>query len=375
LKSLKNKSILKDIDIKKEIILKSSNLNENNNKEKNNVKLNDNNDNYIINKEETNTLKNINKNNKYEKEVNILIKNFTKKEKGNIIEGITSNWNRPSNFKLNTHSNENYLYKNTFIKSTPLRDNLINEANTNKKNRIILPDIKTPNCHRENTNLNINNNILHYSKSPQDIFRKNSNELYSEKTNLYKNMNLNNIINTNSNYLSDNTQTTTLATNSKINYIPNINENSNQYGMGLISGGSTSNNNIIIPILTVNRPASNFNCGGGMIHNIIDKENINKKTNKNENNADLFNISKYKNIRNKVCKSQEIKGRFNSSMKNKEIYNLFPGMQKMIIPNFHKIKIAKGMTNINLGNSLTQKYTIDYKNNFQNYESKLKKLL
>ena len=38
-------------------------------------------------------------------------------------------------------------------------------------------------------------------------------------------------------------------------------------------------------------------------------------------------------------------------MKNKPIFNLFPGMQKLL-PNFHKIKIEKGMPNIKLVNSL-----------------------
>ena len=376
MKNQKNKTILQDRVLKKDIMLRSQNLNEKN----------DNNDNNKVNKEETNILNNINKNNKYNKEVNLLIKNhidFTQKEKGKKIEGITSNWNRASNLKLNTLCNENYLYKNKFIKNTQLRDNLINCMNTNnnKKKRIVLPDIKTPNCHRENNNLNINNNI---SKSPQDIFRKNINELYSDKTNFYNKIKLNNAISTNSNYLNDNTQTTTIATNStkkfinsKINYIPNLNEDSNQYGMDLISGGSTTNNNIIIPILTIKRPASNFNCGGGTISNIKDKDNsigINKKTDNNEKNSDLFNVCKNKNIRNRICKSQEIKGRFNSLMKNKEIYNLFPGMQKFIIPNFHKIKIEKGITNINLDNSLNKKNTLENSNKFQNIEIKLKQL-
>ena len=397
MKYQKNKSIINDLDKKKEIILKSSNLNENQNEEKNNDKLNnidENKDNIIINKEEkVSILKNININrsNKFNKEINLLLKSrtdFSNKAKDNKIEGITSNWNHASNVKLNTHGNDYYLYKNKFIKSTPLKDKLINDLNKNKMNTIILPDIKTPNIHRENINLKINNNnnnnISDYSKSPQDIFSKNNNELYSDNTNIYKNIKINNVISTNNNYLSyNNTPTTTIATNSSKKFIsskiknnPNLNED--QYGMGLISGASTTNNNIIIPILTIKHPANKFNSGGGMIHNINDKENtifnsigINKKTDNNENNIDLFNICKYKNLRSKICKSQEIKGRINYSMKNKEIYNLLPGMQKLIIPNFHKIKIEKGMTNINLGIPLTtKKHT-----NFQNYESKLKKIL
>ena len=73
--------------------------------------------------------------------------------------------------------------------------------------------------------------------------------------------------------------------------------------------------------------------------------------NSNDNN-EIMNIGKFKALRNKNCKSQEVKGRFNASIKNKEIYNFFPimNMQKLI-PNFHKIKIEKGMSDIKLGNS------------------------
>ena len=192
------------------------------------------------------------------------------------------------------------------------------------------------------------------------------NDAFSENTHIFKNIKLN----TNSNYLNDNTQTTTIATNStkkytfsKVNNKQSLNEDSSQYnvGMGLISAGSTTNNNIIIPILTMRRPASNFNSGGGILQNFNENNNngiiLNRKKdsieNNNNDNDELFNLGKFKNLRNKNCKSQEMKGRFNASMKNKEIYNLFPIMQmQKLIPNFHKIKIEKGMTNIKLGNSL-----------------------
>ena len=192
------------------------------------------------------------------------------------------------------------------------------------------------------------------------------NDLFSGKTNFFKNIKLN----TNSNYLNDNTQSTTIATNSTKKYssskinnnIQSLNEDTSQFSMGLISGGSTTNNNIIIPILTMRRPASNFNNGGGIIYNFNEKNGINKKNENLDNNIELINYNKIKNERNKISKSQEIKRRFNASMKNKEIYNIFPGMQKLI-PNFHKIKIEKGMSNIGLGNSLNKKISVDYNNN------------
>ena len=241
----------------------------------------------------------------------------------------------------------------------------------NRYQGVILPEIKTPNLNRPNNNDNLNNKISpHFPKSPNEvIINKDIKNDFPGRTNFYKNIK----INTNSNYINDNTQTTTIATNStkkcsssKINNIQSLNEDSSQYSMGLISAGSTANNNIIIPILTMRRPASNFNNGGGIIHNFNEKGNnnleLNKKSDNLENNIELFNLSRARKERNKICKSQEIKGRFNASIKNKEINNLFPSMQKLV-PNYHKIKIEKGMNNINLGNTLSKKITFEFNNN------------
>ena len=152
------------------------------------------------------------------------------------------------------------------------------------------------------------------------------------------------------NYINDNTQATTYITystkkfsSSKINNIKSMNGDLTQYGMGLISAGSTTNNNIIIPILTKSRPESNFNCGGGIIKNF----NENFENNGKNNTIDRDKNIQHKKSRNikKNFKSQEVQKRINSSMKNKEIYKVFLGIQK-IMPNFHKIKIEKGMANI-----------------------------
>ena len=315
-------------------------------------------------------IENLNINNKKEKEINLLVKNridLTKTIKeANNNEILGSNWNHSSTIKLNTYSNENILFKNKFIKNTPLRDKLMNDINKNKG--IILPEIKTPNLYlkRENESPTKNNFSHFYLKSPKKLIVNNNKNIENEENNNY----IRNIkINTISNNLNDNTQTTTIATNSTKKYtLSKINnEESSQYGMGLISIGSSTNNNIIIPLLTMNRPASNFNCGGGFIRKFNEKDSIglNKKNENNENNNELLYSDKYKNSRNKICKSQEMKERINASMKNKEIYNFFNGNQKFM-PNFHKIKIEKGMSSIKLGNSLHKKYisnNIIYNNN------------
>ena len=326
-----------------------------------------------INNNKDQNEKKLNFTNKNEKEINILLKNridLTKKIKGTKNEIFGSNWNHSSNIKLNTHNNDNILYKNKFIKNSPLRDKLINANNKNKG--VILPEIKTPNLYINKDNINQNNNISsHFFKKKPKITANKNNEIqkenFFENTNFFKNIK----INTNSNNLNDNTQATTIATNStKKNTLSKINnEESSQYGMGLISVGSTTNNNIIIPLLTMNRPASNFNCGGRFIYNEKDSNiSLNKKDGQNESNSnELFYLDKNKISRNKICKSQEMKARFNASLKNKEINNLFQGMQKFM-PNFHKIKIEKGMTNIKLANSLHKKYI----SNNINYSNKLK---
>ena len=301
-------------------------------------------------------------NNKYNKELNLLIKNridLTRKTKINRTEVLTSNWNKSSGYKLNTHSNDNYLFKNQFLKSTPLRDRLVSDPNRN--NGIILPDIKTPilKLNRDHLNLNTeanlkNNMASNFLKQPKDM-------------NLNNNKNIK--LSTNSNYINDNTQATTMATNStkkfstsKMNNIQSINGDLSQYGMGLISTTSTANTNIIIPMLTMRRPASNFNTGGEILYNFNKNEpNINIiKNNENiDNNNEIFKLGFSKNTRNKNCKSQEMKGR---SMKNKELYNIFNGLSKMM-PNFHKIKIEKGMPHIKFGYSSKQYLDILITNN------------
>ena len=376
----------KDFDIGKDIKIgnKKESLTIDNEKSKNFNNINTINENNLDNKGPfINNLSRIN-NNKFDNEINSLIKNRVDisnniKENKNIL--FNSNWNHASNYKLNIHTNENILHKDKFLKNTPLRDKLTNE-NNNMIRGIILPNIKSPILNREMKNLT-NNITPNLTKTPKLIFSNTIEpklEYTDDRTSFFKNIKLNRVINTNSNYLSDNTQATTIATSSikkfnssKFNNIQSVNGDSSQYGMNLISTTSSTNNNIIIPILTMRRPASNVNCGGGILHSFNNNETKFGKNDKNENN---FEVNNQNNIvkRNKVCKSQEIKGRFSASMKNKNINNLFPDMQKLI-PNFHKIKIEKGMFNTKLGNSLTKKISFENNNLFGNNKIKIKNFI
>ena len=312
--------------------------------------------------------------NRVEKGINVLINNKLdllhnsekNKLKKNII--INSNWNHSSNFKLNTFNNDYLLYKNKFIKNIPTKDKILN--NSNKAKGIILPEIKTPSVkrerkrERENINLNLNSNIcLHFTKIPKEAYFINNinneqkKEYFSDKANLLRNIKLNRIIKNN----NSETQTTESATNSiknqnsSKNNIPNINEDLNKFGKGLISTGSITNKNIIIPIIA-NKRSTN-------LENEDDKNEL-------ENKKEMINSHILQNSRNNNIKSREIKGKINISMKNKELCNLFSNIQKLV-PNFHKIKIENGIDNNNtLLKSYSKKISYDYKSkniiNFNN---------
>ena len=213
----------KDFDIGKDIKIgnKKESLTIDNEKSKNFNNINTINENNLDNKGPfINNLSRIN-NNKFDNEINSLIKNRVDisnniKENKNIL--FNSNWNHASNYKLNIHTNENILHKDKFLKNTPLRDKLTNE-NNNMIRGIILPNIKSPILNREMKNLT-NNITPNLTKTPKLIFSNTIEpkiEYTDDRTSFFKNIKLNRVINANSNYLSDNTQATTIATSSTKN--------------------------------------------------------------------------------------------------------------------------------------------------------------
>lgn len=181
--------------------------------------------------------------------------------------------------------------------------------------------------------------------------------------------------------------------------------------MGLLSAGSTSNNNIIIPMIPLSRPVSNLNFGGGQLwnnlennnkninnKNLIDKGiridedkneqiNNNLKVPKDENNFDIdfnqneinmnlynsknnyniYNKSNQNNNRNKMLKSQEIKHQYETFPIKNNFNNLYLGMDK-IINKLHKIKIEKGMMNNGILNSLNKKFNNDYQTQIEQFK-------
>ena len=311
--------------------------------------------------------------------------NIKKKKENNIFN---SNWNVSSNFKLNTFANDNILYKNKFIKNPSIKDKLISEGFKSKG--IILPDIKPQNIKKEHININVSNNIFsHFIKIPKEALIKNMNneainEISCEKSNnIFRNLKLNKIIKNNVN----DTRTTQSATDSiknntssKNNIVPNIkDDNNNKYEMGLISTGATTNNSIIIPILSTKHPSSELNSGEKVNFNNYEidenKGNDTKKEGMNKFELAKCHISS-PDTRNKNINIKEIYKSNNISLKFKEKNNLLSGVQKLI-PNFHKIKIEKGMNNNNiLLNSFSRKISYDYKskNNIKFNDVKFKSI-
>ena len=331
------------------------------------------------------------KNNDQNNNIRIISDNYFKgktednnKNKQNLI------WcNSPFNKKINTY--ENLFYKKTFDKYVSVRDKLFPE----NKNGIVLPDLKNIN----NSNNHFNNFESLNIKKPFTSKKMNLRSISTDKAKFQQNINLHSITN----------DTSAFTHSSKKYFSPggmlnqNYTEDLSKFRMGLLSAGSTSNNNIIIPMIPIRRPVSNFNFGGGQLwnnfennnininnNNIIDKvANINddKNTNINNNlkkeedeiifdpefnkkdsispkrNYNIYNKSNNNATRNKSFKSQDLKKQYEAN----DINNLYIGMDKMITK-LHKIKIEKGMMNSGIVNSLNKKFNNDYQNQIEQFK-------
>ena len=188
----------------------------------------------------------------------------------------------------------------------------------------------------------------------------------------------------------------------------NYTEDLSKFRMGPLSAGSTSNNNIIIPMIPIRRPVSNFNFGGGQLWNNFEnsnKNNINnqnllekgiimneeKNNNINNNlkpteNEKLYDVEFNKNelnknnskknynvynksnsiTRNKSLKNPNMKKQYEAFPIKNDINNLYIGMDK-VITKLHKIKIEKGM-NTGIMNSLNKKFNNEYQNQIEQFK-------
>ena len=298
----------------------------------------------------------------------------------------------PFNKKINTY--ENLFSKKTFDKYVSIRDKLIPE----NKNGVVLPNLNKIN----NSNNHFNNFESLNIKKPFSSQQMNLRSISTDKAKFQQNININSI-----------TGDTSAFTHSSKKYFSpggignqNYTEDLSKFRMGLLSAGSTSNNNIIIPMIPIRRPVSNFNFGGGQLWNNFENnnKNLNNKNNTNkanpfddpktinnnlkkeedenifdfENNKKELNLNNSKknyniynksnNIaRNKTLKSQDKKKPYDNFPIKNDYNNLYLGMDKMITK-LHKIKIEKGMMNSGIMNSLNKKFNNDYQNQIEQFK-------
>ena len=178
----------------------------------------------------------------------------------------------------------------------------------------------------------------------------------------------------------------------------NLTEDHNiKFRIGLLSAFSNSNNNtnIIIPILALQRPLSNFNLGGGQLWENIDNSNLNKNimnSAKLEQNKKQLNVNKKlinniniieKNKANRekigtapIQKRNEFSNYFSNIGKNKKILNknysnFFSNMSNYGVK-FHHIKIDKSLMNNKIADSLNKNLILNYMNLEQNHLPKIK---
>ena len=170
--------------------------------------------------------------------------------------------------------------------------------------------------------------------------------------------------------------------------LQNRTEDTSKFRTGLLSAGGNSNNNVIIPIIPMRRPNSNFIFGGEQLWNNFENGVINDvEKNKNLNSdkkMEFFsekkdiNIKKSSNIINNMNKISNYqmynkfsKSRNNKSQDNKKKYNTFIGMigGEKIINKLHKIKIEKGMMNSGIVSSLNKKLMGEYHSRIKQFKN------
>ena len=341
----------------------------------------------ISKKNEENNIKNNDNNINIKNEDNNINKN-----KNNLV------WNSsPFNKKINTY--ENLFNKKSIDKYITIRDKLISD----NKNGILLPDLKNIN----NSNNNFKNfESLNIKKPFNNSKKMNLRSISTDKAKFQQNININSLTN----------DTSAFTNSSKKYYSPigignqNYTEDLSKFRMGLLSAGSSSNNNIIIPMIPMRRPVSNFNFGGGQLWNFenannninnknridkavifdeeknkninnnlkkeeeeiifnseFNKQELNINTNNSKKNYNIYNKGKPNNSRNKSFKSQDMKKQYEPFPMKNDINNIYIGMDKMI-SKLHKIKIEKGMMNSGILNSLNKKFNSDYQNQIEQFK-------
>ena len=287
-----------------------------------------------------------------------------------------------------------------------LLDNSIqNEHNTNFINEIIKEEDEYKNNHlkedknnkikkdkienynnKKNNNI-INNNKITFNNKFQTIALKTPKVLHQIKIRSVSTDQVKNHKYTNLNSITNDTSAYTNSLKKSLPYktgLQNRTEDTSKFRTGLLSAGGSSNNNVIIPIIPMRRPNSNFIFGGEQLWNNFENGVINDtEKNKNLNSEKKMekkdiNIKKSSNIINNMNKISNYqmynkfsKSRNNRSQDNKKKYNTFMGMMggEKIINKLHKIKIEKGMMNSGIVSSLNKKLMGEYHSRIKQFKN------
>ena len=373
-------------------------------------------DNYDSNRNNNNQINHINQLlSSKEKDKNILLNN--NKQKNIFLNNNINKYNHISriiNLKsLNGHNNNNNNLSNNI--SNNINNNISNNINNNISNNI-------------NNNISNNLNVVKDSfftkynkiginqnnKQIKDPYKKeqkcisafdsmltnnnNSEELINNIQNVNMSILFNQKKNIKNNNANDDTPSvSTLAYSKKYNSNSINNQNltedhNNKFRMGLLSAfPNSNNNNIIIPIIPLQRPLSNFNLGCGQLWENIDnnKNNINKLEQNNKksidkniiNNVNILDKNRLtNNMRHKISTAPSQKrGEYNYfsnndkdfHMINKNYSNIFNNINNLG-PKLHHIKIDRSLMNNKLTDSLNKNIILNYMSLEQNQLPKLK---
>ena len=322
-----------------------------------------------------------------------------KRDENKLISAVNNKINIKKYNNNKTKSTENLMKK--YSLSSPLREKLLKDKNPLKNCNVSLPElnknifnknsIKNKNIiknHEINYPINNPNKFMGIKKSLSSDRIMITSNLKSQKYDIHSDnfIKSNNVNNNNLNNNLIDSPSTSAYTNStkKFGFNKNLTEDYSKFRMGLYSAGINSSNNIIIPIIPLKRPESNFNFGINQLWNNINnvrkiknKVNLNKNINsiddnisrntqtdkienKNFNERLKRNWTSNKNKGKHLYKSQDYNEKFLEIMKgNTRSFNNL----KKIIPKLHKIKIARGMMNTKFVDTLSKNMFGDFNNN------------
>ena len=298
-------------------------------------------------------------------------------------------WSSLSNRQAN--SNENIFNKklvnhnnNLSLRDKIIKDKVVKESAT-------LPELN-PNSYK-NSVLNKNNiKNVNENYNVKKISTFKSKTIFDEKLKYFRTKsvssdtikvsNNNDINKNNKNNLLNYSPSTSAYTNStkkiNTNKTNNLTEDLSKFRIGLLSAGSSSYTNVIIPMISLKRPVSNFNFGGDKLWNNMGDVNINNLDNHNDikdkkdyeskpkEKEDSVIFRNNKNTLNGVFNNKKIvykSQKYNEKLSDSENHDelMYKNMDKLI-PKFHKIKIEKGLMNTKIANSLGKKLFINYYN-------------